>query len=77
MPAAVCGSLLLQLYQWISAARQTRSIIATSNSGIVLALAAAYSKTPALFPNSPKRDNPVDGDRLNGGTKYMVARKYK
>jgi len=68
MPAAVCGSLLLQLYQWISAARQTRSIIATSNSGIVLALAAAYSKTPALFPNSPKRDNPVDGDRLNGGT---------
>jgi len=67
MPAAVCGSLLLQLYQWISAARQTRSI-ATSNSGIVLALAASYSKTPALPPNSPKRDNPVDGDRLNGGT---------
>ena len=49
--AVSCGSLSLglQRYQWMSAAKQTRSVaVRLSTRELFVALVTAYGKTPAL-----------------------------
>jgi len=53
----------LLVFQWISAARQTRLVaVPLSIRKLLLALDAAYGKTPAFLH---KRGSPGDSDRVN------------
>ena len=68
--AVTCCSLSLQWYQWISAARQTRSVaVCVSTSKFFWFWLQLMVRDCSI---APKRDNLVDGDQVNWGGGTLI-----